>query len=398
LFSIGAASGPPPDGELRSSTFPRQSADVSVEKLLADRTLLPGRVCLEPLRSLSLRCLSWEPASRPSAQTCADDVRKWLSFSDLPNSSFVELWLQHSSRLPERLTELAWPRPTELTDPQTKSNHLALLEAADSEDSETADEFPLGRQAPSLDQGAEQASEGVASEERKDVGPEIPGRCSCARSVCGLHRKGRCANTASVHSFYKVCASCTCKEEDCGSLQYGKQGYCFFHQWRSWPPELLLVRALGAALSPASLTQELCPANLQVFRRVCGDYLIKFQKMDPVFEVVAAWLDHPAWVQAWANNRLPPNSGPEALVAAIHTTVRQMSSHRSSEADFQEKPTSGIGFFSCCSWLGLVEEIPTSPEEPAHREDLVDLVGPKKITWRLVKAANSSVRKKTARV
>ena len=178
-------------------------------------------------------------------------------------------------------------------------------------------------------------------------------------------------------------------------MQLCKYGYCYNHIWRSSPKELQLVRALGAALLPASLTQELCPANLQVFRFVCGDYIVKFQVLDPVFEVVAAWLDHPAWVQAWADNKLPPNSRPEALVSALHKTVRQMSGHQGADESFQERPNSGLGFFACCSWLGVVREISNSAEEPASGDDLVHNIGQNKATWQLSEAAYSiKVRKK----
>jgi hypothetical protein len=172
-------------------------------------------------------------------------------------------------------------------------------------------------------------------------------------------------------------------------MQLNKSGFCYNHSWRATPPELQLVRALGAAVSPASLSRELCPANLQFFRQVCSDYVATFESLDPVFEVVAAWLDHPRWVEAWSNNKLPPNSHPEALVTALLKTVRQMSS----VPTFEERSHGESSFLACCSWLGIIEEIPAG-SQTVPSEDLWHWRGAENKTWRLIQVLSNSEKKK----
>jgi hypothetical protein len=388
LHRLGAALGPPPEGIFSSDQFPRQCADIGTENLLTNIALPVGRACLEALRQLSLKCLSWEPAGRPTAQACLDSIEQWLSTTD-PAPNFADLWFQHAAVLPGEPPGAALPlqKPTD----EDRTAYEGLLETAAVAMTTSAQKSES--QADSDPRARLESTTGNSNKPKHKPNtpspPEVPGQCGCTRSHCGRH-KGPCPNTAVESSSFNFCSTCTCQEPDCGGMQLNRSGYCYNHIWRTSPPELQLLRALGAAVSPASLLQEICPANLQVFRRVCGDYIVKFQELDPVFELVAAWLDHPWWMEAWSDNKLPPNSCPDALVSALHRTIRQMSNRQSLELDSEEPPRGGLGYLPCCSWLGVIEVTSPGAVLPAS-EDLVLNVGREKQTWHLIKAASACI-------
>jgi hypothetical protein len=146
-----------------------------------------------------------------------------------------------------------------------------------------------------------------------------------------------------------------------------------------------LVRALGAAVEPAYLDQQLCPADVLVFCQVCEEYIEQFETLDPVFEFVAGWLKAPAWVAAWGYNRLEPGSRPEDLVKALHNTIRQMSGKHDPEASFNLRSGRGLGFSVCCFNLGVAEKFDGAD---ATEDELVHDIGKMKITWRLRKVVS----------
>ena len=378
LHLLGVALGPPPEGIFSPEQFPRLGPDIGTENLLTNIALPVARACLEALRLLSLKCLSWEPAGRPTAQACLDFIEKWLSSSN-PAPNFAELWLQHTEAL-------LLGEPPELALPRLKSTNedQGTYKATGSQKSDTSNlraDLPKGRSPRPKKHKSQILSP-----------PEVPVQCTCSRSDCGWH-KGLCANAADESSYRNFCSECTCQEQECGGKQVNRSGYCYKHNWHSSPPELLLIRALGTAVSPAPLIQEICPANLQVFRRVRSEYIFKFEELDPVFELVAAWLEHPWWMEAWCDNKLPPNSCSDDLVSALHKTIRQLSNRQSLEPDLEEPPRGGLGFLPCCLWLGVMEVMSPGAVLPASAEDLVPNIGHEKQTWRLVKAAGT--KKKT---
>lgn len=390
--------GPPSEGLFLPGTFPRVSPGNGTGNLLTNLRLPLSRLCLEPLRLLSLTCLSWEPAHRPTAHSCSDSIQKWLSTSD-PAPSFADLWLQHSSQLPAKPNEYTQATPAQETKQDELGNDPALVEAAAFALAYASDQKLASTTTSNLTAGLKgRKSDPDATKDPDPTGTssldskrkqqtcstsEVSDRCACERSHCNWHRQ-RCTNPALAGSVWKFCVTCTCREEDCDSMQLNKSGYCYNHSWRVAPPALQLVRALGAAVSPASLSRELCPANLIFFRQACSDYVVTFESLDPVFEVVAAWLDHPRWVEAWSDNKLPPNSNPEALVTALLKTIRQMSS----DPTFLELSQSESSFLACCSWLGIIEEIPAG-SQTVPSEDLWCWRGAENKTWLLIKVPSN---------
>ena len=154
--------------------------------------------------------------------------------------------------------------------------------------------------------------------------------------------------------------------------------------FRAASPELQLIRALGKAVVPEPLAEALVLADIQVLSAVVDDYIDKHSVLDPVFQLVAAWLKHPSWVKTWSNNSLPGSSRPEDLVKAIHKTIREMSGRHDPEAAFNLRSGRGLGFSNCCFQLKVAAKVGPGAAEPVSTDNLVYNIGSRNATWRLL--------------
>ena len=475
LQIVGAALGPPPEG-----VFPSEVVDKMVNfgtaNLLKDRPLPSRRQFLDPLRLLSLRCLSWAPRTRPTAQECGEQIASWIAAGfSLP--TFTEQWQEHATKvrlgaqgpdirqgssddfieinLPQATDDGAEPRqpaeglvsagipflgtPAEAAAPklfpgdarpQTEgSRSVPIDDTAESAvvpaDVATADDLPSiqpnnpadtatsatqhSETPPRISQatipavafltgydtdetsdsdvlpaGSDDNGDGAA-EPASTVGDvQVPVTCTCDRKRrCGFHGIQPCTNVAAPGFSY--CSQCKCTIESCAGKQLGKKGYCLEHMFRTASLELQLTRALGKAVAPEPLAEALVPADIQVLSTVVDDYINKHSAIDPVFQLVAAWLKHPSWVKTWGNNSLPRSSRPEDLVKAIHRTIREMSGRHDPEAAFNLRSGRGLGFSNCCFQLKVAAKVRYGAAEPVSTDNLVYNIGSRNATWRLLK-------------
>ena len=138
------------------------------------------------------------------------------------------------------------------------------------------------------------------------------------------------------------------------------------------------------AIAPERLEEALVPADIQVLGKVVDEYVAKHEVLDPVFQLVAAWLKDPLWIQAWSNNSLPRSSRPEDLVKAMHKTIKEMSGHHNQEAAFNRRSGRGLGVSNCCFQLKVAAKVKPGAAEPAGTDNLVYNIGKRKATWRLL--------------
>ena len=477
LQIVGAALGPPPEG-----VFPSKVVDEMAHSgtgiLLKDRLLPSRREFLDPLRLLSLRCLSWAPRQRPSAKVCSDQIASWVA-AGFSVPSFAEQWQEHATKVrlhvlgPETLPgsaddyiELHLPRAADDgTEPRQPAEELVAAgipspgtpapaatklspgnETALSAgfnfshanktpepvmvlaDVSAAVDLPSSQpdDPPDTAASALQRSrasphcctapvppttflKGYESDETLDsdmlpVLPVCPGEggngtaepapaaaanvlapavCTCDRKRhCGRHGTAPCTNTAAPGFSY--CDQCRCTIAGCAGKQLRKTGYCIEHIFRTASPELQLTRALGKAVAPELLEEALVPADIQVLSKVVDDYIGKHKVLDPVFQLVAAWLKDPSWIETWSNNSLPCSSRPEDLVKALHQTIRDMSGRHDPEAAFNLRSGRGLGFSTCCFQLKVAAKVKPGAAEPVCTDDLVYNIGSRKATWRLL--------------
>jgi hypothetical protein len=138
------------------------------------------------------------------------------------------------------------------------------------------------------------------------------------------------------------------------------------------------------AVAPERLEEALVPADIQVLGKVVDEYIDKHEVLDPVFQLVAAWLKDPSWIETWSNNSLPRSSRPEDLVRAMHKTIKEMSGHHNQEAAFNLRSGRGLGFSNCCFQLKVAAKVRPGAAEPACTDNLVYNIGRRKATWRLL--------------
>jgi hypothetical protein len=138
------------------------------------------------------------------------------------------------------------------------------------------------------------------------------------------------------------------------------------------------------AVAPQPLEEALRPADIQVLDKVIADYIQKHDILDPVFQVVAVWLEDPGWVETWSKNSLPRSSSPQDLVEALHKTIREMSSHDIPAGRRNPHDDNCLGFSNCCLKLKVAAEVPPDAVEPVPPGELVYNIGGGKATWRLL--------------
>ena len=431
MQSLSSALGTPPAGVFPPETFRK----IGTEDLLKDRSLPSGRACLEPLRLLSLECLEWKPEHRPVAQNCLETISDWLSCFNGP-PSFVDLWQEHVTQsvltaLPEsdkscpgsKLEATPAQMPTSTATAACSINHSpgaaqdgalvptslarcvsassnipkpqekpatatfalgSLLGGYDSDGSGKSGSEPSATPGPDASETTppffssgtvQPAFKRTPSETRQILPKELPeeDECICERKICS-HHKGPCTNVPKPGSLY--CDACSCQVPDCEEPQVRALGFCHKHAFRACAPEMQLVRALGAVDDPPFLDQTMCPADVEVFCKVCADYIERFDELDPVFELIAAWLKHPLWIEAWGKNKQEPGCHPTRLLQALHQTIREMSNQHDPEASFNLRSGRGLGFTVCCFKLNVAEKVGAA--EPAADEELVHNLGSQK--------------------
>ena len=207
--------------------------------------------------------------------------------------------------------------------------------------------------------------------------------CACdQKKNCGFHDGAVCPNYTLPGSSF--CHKCECVVEGCAGKQLLATGYCCSHIFRTASTELQLVRALGMAVAPQPVEEALRPADIQVLDKVIADYIQKHDILDPVFQVVAVWLEDPGWVETWSKNSLPRSSSPLDLVQALHKTIKEMSGHDIPEARYKLHDERCSGFSNCCFQLKVAAEVPPDAVEPVPSSELVYNIGRSKATWRLL--------------
>ena len=117
---------------------------------------------------------------------------------------------------------------------------------------------------------------------------------------------------------------------------------CLEHCHKATSLELQLLHALGQA----GLLEDLLPCHIECFYRACEDYLQEHSYLDPVFQVIAAWLEHPLCVAAWA--RCAP--GPGAPAAQILQGLRAVAQEAAPSAT--DPVRQGLGLAACLQFLG----------------------------------------------
>jgi hypothetical protein len=138
------------------------------------------------------------------------------------------------------------------------------------------------------------------------------------------------------------------------------------------------------AVAPQPMEEALRPADIQVLDKVIADYIQKHDVLDPVFQVVAVWLEDPVWVETWSKNSLPRSSSPLDLVQALHKTIKEMSGRDIPEARYKLHDERCSGFSNCCFQLKVAAEVPPDAVEPVPSSELVYNIGRSKATWRLL--------------
>ena len=458
---VGAALGPPPQGFFLPE-YSFRIGHLQTAHLLKEQLLPEGRKLLDPLRLLSLRCLSWLSQQRPTAKDCYEQISSWVT-AGVSVPSFVAQWQVHVSAVQQDLSatpdyveatqsvagiqksgveqplaELVaatsetgsvalvrnLPAPAALLNlaslviqgtaaaPATVSANLTIPAEAEPRPSSqipetTATSFARSQArqqgfqtlapsisllmgydsddnaSPDITAAAQTLGSGGTAEPASASAGSAAAACACDRKKnCGFHDGTLCPDYARPGSSF--CQKCQCVVEGCAGQQLSATGYCCNHIFRTASPELQLVRALGTAVAPQPLEEALRPADIQVLDTAIADYINKHDMLDPVFQVVAVWLQDAGWVETWSKNSLPRYCSPRDLVEALHKTIREMSGRDIPEAGYNLRDEHWLGSANCCFQLKVAAEVPPDAAEPVPPSELVYNIGRSKATWRLL--------------
>lgn len=417
---VAAAIGPPPAGFFSKSFFPLGAVHHTPETDALQNMILPeARSNLLELHSLASECLQWVPTLRPSASACHTrlECSPWLlshpplhpdfsqpsaerlrpkknrpSQPDAFSTQLASSGQRASSFTPgpagtaEPAKELVCsPEAAVSSGPRRRWSSQSLLKASllpmyDS-DSQNSEKSLPDSQAPYPREGygfqgflaAEEAKVAEAIGIQDEQPLEI---CKCLGKNHCNHGRRKCTRPAEGSHGY--CISCVCREPGCQHQQLRNLGYCFQHCHKKSAPEMQMVKALG----DAGLLPQLTPFDVEVFIDACCSYYSKHgNELDPVFEVIAAWLKSPFWVDAWRDLAPGPDSSAEEILSALHQVIRAMSGKSDPETSFNLRSGRGIGFSACCRFLGVARSI--KPNELVEGE-VVPKIGSRGKEWVLL--------------
>ncbi len=263
-------------------------------------------VCPDPARQLTLECLSWDPAKRPTAEHCSVNLPTMLQASGgrpeplhvgqaSAPAAAAELppLLHHAAKdqcqHAEKLGQVdGGDRPLRL-------KRLRFQAQPDNEDAQQ-------KQTPALAQAVADASGGrleppnVLQASAKPQ-PKAPCRaiCRCTGLCNQLHKyKEACCELALLQGERKTCPGCTCVFPGCEKQKTNYTSHCYTHIYQTLPIEMRVVRAFGdAGVLDLALPCDLAVLmEAEVFLQVRRHWLI---------EVFAGCVKEPTAVRAMAN-------------------------------------------------------------------------------------------------
>ena len=436
---VASSLGPPPDDFFCNSFFPR-GADYHQSGLeaLHSRELPVSRSSLKHLRLVSLECLVWQPKARPTLDRCYHLLKGSEQLLELPQQQFFDFCQpplgeeerqgsskkkrpatassgsgqkQHRPRqapggLPATAVPdvAAEPTESEVTVQGGPSNETTTAvgvadligrEAAPVLVKVEADGAPgspsARRRWKKLDEGTEAdfseadplsqvsalSAESMALPTSAEPSSNL--LCTCEGKGHCNHGRKPCRKPREADFIY--CNSCRCSVPDCRLQQLRNLGLCYSHCHLKAAKELQMVKALGDGAVLPLLT----PCDLEAFLDVCTVYHKRWSVIDPVFEVVAAWLKYPNWLEVWSKEggELPPDSSAVDVLKALHRTIKRMSGQGGSkEMFFNLRSGRGIGAACCCRLLGVARPVTDVTAEPD--EELVRGLGSTGRTWKLL--------------
>ena len=218
--------------------------------------------CPDLARQLTLECLSWDPAKRPTAKHCSDNLSTMLQAS---GGRLEPLHVCQASapaaaaQLPPLLPDAAKDQCQQREDVNEVNggdkplglNSLRLQALPDEKDAQQnqilalaqtdADASGGGLEPPNV----RQASASAAAKPPPPA-PRKP-RCQCT-GLCNQHKyKEGCRCLVLLQGERLTCSACTCEFPNCERQKTGYSSHCYSHIFQILPIEMRVVRAFGSA-------------------------------------------------------------------------------------------------------------------------------------------------------
>ena len=216
--------------------------------------------CPDLARQLTLECLSWDPAERPTAKLCSDNLFTMLQAS---GGRLEPLHVCQASapaaaaQLPPLLPHAAKDQCQQTEDVNEVNggnkplglNSLSLQALPDEKDAQQNQILALAQtEADASGEGLEPPNvrQASASAAAKTPSPAPrKARCRCTGLCNQLHKyKEGCRRLALLHL---TCSACTCEFPDCERQKTGYSSYCYSHLFQTLPIDMRVVRAFGSA-------------------------------------------------------------------------------------------------------------------------------------------------------
>ena len=119
------------------------------------------------------------------------------------------------------------------------------------------------------------------------------------------------------------------------------------------PPEFQLIKLLG----DVDLLEKLLPSDLVAFFNFCKAYRAKYSELDPVAEVLVAWLKDPVVIKIFEDLAPGPSSSSLDIVRALHATMKKYSGQYQKELGSCLHQGRGAGFTACINRLGIAQKM-----------------------------------------